>query len=68
MLEAVRKFPDQFQSKFVYNDVALTSRVLKEHLHFTETADAAQERAKEFFIRYIDTNVTITCGEGNADA
>ena len=64
--EAVRKFPDRFQSKFVYN-LALTSSVLKEHLDFTETADAVHKRAKEFFSRYIDTNTTIACGEGSAD-
>jgi hypothetical protein len=63
VLETVQKFPDRFQSKFVYN-VALTSSVLKENLVFMETSEVVHERTKEFFLRYIDANVTISCGEG----
>jgi hypothetical protein len=63
VLETVQKFPDRFQSKFVFN-VALTSSVLKENMVFMETSEVVHERTKEFFLRYIDANVTIACGEG----
>lgn len=65
-LEIIRKFPQHFQSKFVYTDAELTSSVLREHLEFSETLNIMEERAREFFLRYIEDNVAISCGQGTA--
>lgn len=39
VLDAVRKFPQNFQTKFVYMEVPLTATVLKDHLEFSETSN-----------------------------
>ena len=61
----IQKYPQLFKPFFVYEDVALTPSVLKEQLLLNETSNALEERATEFFSRYMDENVELLCGEGN---
>ena len=61
--DMIQKFPQQFRTFFVYDGV-LTVSVLKEHMHFNEASNTFEERVKDFFLRYIDEDVVISCGEG----
>ena len=63
VLDMIQKLPQQFWTFFFYDGV-LTVSVLKEHMHFNEASNTFEERVKDFFFRYIDEDVVISCGEG----
>ena len=67
VLDLVRKYPSQFRSRFVASTTAITSSQLMEQMTIAEPSNSAEERAKTFFVQYIQDNMSISCGEGNYD-
>ena len=63
VLDVVRKFPQHFIAKFIYTNTVLNSTVLLQHIKSYETSNNFEERAKEFFIEYLDEDVEIPCGD-----
>ena len=64
VLEAIQKYPDHFRPMFVHPEVPLTGAQLKDHLYFLQCESNNQERARDFFLKYIDSDAIIVCGEG----
>ena len=67
VLDLIRKYPNQFRSRFVASTTVVTSSELMEQITIAEPSNSAEERAKTFFVQYIQDNMTISCGEGNYD-
>ena len=65
VLETLRKFPSKFRGKFVMSNVKLTSTELLEQTTIATPSSNDEERAKMFFLQYVQDNKIIKCGNGN---
>ncbi len=64
LLAIMKQHPEAFKEKFVFSDVKLTKNRLLEQIHIAIPSTGSEERANEFFSRYLEEQDLIEVGCG----